>query len=127
MNVVLKNTLDWNAWTAIGTVAMAVTTVIVILQGCWQRKDDDKWTRRHVIEHGALAFECGNCRHLAQVDVLDLVAKFGPEAIVGVIRVRMVCRRCWEATSSVAGTDESRPQGSRVGYQWRRARGHSAG
>jgi hypothetical protein len=86
-----------------------------------------KWTWRHVIEHGALAFECGNCRHLAQVDVLDLVAKFGPEAIVGLIRVRMVCRRCWEATSSVAGTAESRPQGSRVGYQCRRARGDSAG
>lgn len=44
MNVVLQNMLDWNAWTAIGTVSMAVTTVIVILQGRRQRKDDE---RRH--------------------------------------------------------------------------------
>jgi hypothetical protein len=36
--------LNWNAWTAIGTVLMAVATFIVILQGRQHRKDD---ARRH--------------------------------------------------------------------------------
>jgi hypothetical protein len=35
---------DSEAWTAIGTVAMAVTTFVVVLQGGWNRRDDE---RRH--------------------------------------------------------------------------------
>ena len=57
-------------------------------------RDVDKWSLRHVLDQGALAFECRNCWHLAQVDVLDLVARFGPDALVGKVRQRMVCRRC---------------------------------
>ena len=46
-------------------------------------RDVDKWTLRLVIERGALAFECRNCWHLAQVDVLGLIERFGADAVVG--------------------------------------------
>ena len=42
-------------------------------------RDVDRWTLRQVLEHGILAFECRKCWHLAQLDVLDLVGRFGPE------------------------------------------------
>jgi len=57
-------------------------------------RDVDKWTLRTVVERGALAFECGKCWHLAQLDVLELVARFGPEMPVGSVRARTVCRMC---------------------------------
>ena len=45
-------------------------------------RDVDKWTLRAVVERGALAFECRKWWHLgAQLDVLELVARFGPEAL----------------------------------------------
>ena len=43
---------------------------------------------------GALAFECRNCWHLAQVDVLGLVERFGAEALVEDTRRRARCRMC---------------------------------
>ena len=55
-------------------------------------RDVDKWALRLVVERGALAFECRNCSHLAQVDVLELIERFGVDAIVGDIRHRARCR-----------------------------------
>jgi hypothetical protein len=57
-------------------------------------RDVDKWTLRLVVERGTLVFECRNCRHLYEVDVLEMVARFGPDALVGGVRSRMVCRQC---------------------------------
>jgi hypothetical protein len=57
-------------------------------------RDVDRWTLRLVIERGALLFECQNCWHLSEADVLDLVGRFGPDAVVAGVRQRMVCRRC---------------------------------
>ncbi len=57
-------------------------------------RDVDKWTLRLVIERGALAFECRNCWHLSQVDVLGLVERFGAEALVSDVRRRARCRLC---------------------------------
>ena len=57
-------------------------------------RDVDKWTLRLVIERGALAFECRNCWHLAQVDVLGLIERFGADAVVGDTRRRARCRLC---------------------------------
>jgi len=54
----------------------------------------NKWTLRVVVERGVLVFECRNCWHLSQMDELELVARFGPDALVGELRKRMVCRRC---------------------------------
>jgi hypothetical protein len=59
-----------------------------------RERDVDKWTLRVVIERGALAFECRNCWHLARVDVLGLVERFGAEARVGDTRRRARCRMC---------------------------------
>ena len=39
-----------------------------------------------VIERGNLAFECRNCWHLSQVDVLGLIERFGAEALVRALR-----------------------------------------
>jgi hypothetical protein len=57
-------------------------------------RDVDKWTLRLVVERGALAFECRNCSHLSQVDVLELIERFGADVIVGGIRQRARCRMC---------------------------------
>jgi len=57
-------------------------------------RDVDKWTLRLVVERGSLTFECRNCWHLSQVDVLEMVARFGADALVGSVRSRMVCRQC---------------------------------
>jgi hypothetical protein len=57
-------------------------------------RDVDKWTLRQVLERGALAFECQNCGHLAQIDVLELVARFGPDKPVATVRAKTVCRMC---------------------------------
>ena len=46
-------------------------------------RDVDKWTLRLVVQRGILAFECRNCSHLSQLDVLELIARFGADAIVG--------------------------------------------
>jgi hypothetical protein len=59
-----------------------------------KERNVDRWTLRLAIERGALLFECGNCWHLAEVDALDMVARFGADALVGAVRVRMVCRKC---------------------------------
>jgi ribosomal protein L40E len=57
-------------------------------------RDVDRWTLRQVLERGILAFECRKCGHLAQLDVLDLVGRFGPEMPVGRVRAKTVCRLC---------------------------------
>jgi hypothetical protein len=57
-------------------------------------RDVDKWTLRLVVERGALALECRNCSHLSQVDVLELIGRFGVDAIVGDIRRLARCRMC---------------------------------
>jgi hypothetical protein len=57
-------------------------------------RDVDKWALRLVVERGARAFECRNCSHVAQVDVLELIEQFGADAIVGDIRRRARCRMC---------------------------------
>jgi len=57
-------------------------------------RDVDRWTLRQVLERGTLAFECRKCAHLAQLDVLDLVGRFGPEMPVGSVRAKTVCRMC---------------------------------
>jgi hypothetical protein len=77
-------------------------------------RDVDKWTLRKVLEHGALAFECRNCWHLAHVDVLELVA----------IRFRKLRRHdqgshgvptLRQAARPVARPAQDGPQGSRLG------------
>jgi len=57
-------------------------------------RDVDRWTLRLVAERGALLFECGACWHISQVDVPDLIARFGAHATVGSVRARMICRKC---------------------------------
>ena len=47
-----------------------------------------------LVERGALAFERRKRWHLAQLDVLELVARFGPEMAVGDVRAKTVCRMC---------------------------------
>jgi hypothetical protein len=59
-----------------------------------KERDVERWTLRLVIERGALLFECGNCWHLSEVDALEMVARFGPDALVATVRARMVCRKC---------------------------------
>ena len=55
-------------------------------------RDVDKWTLRLVIERGALAFECRTCWHLSQIDVLGLVERFGAEALVSELSVKIGTR-----------------------------------
>ena len=57
-------------------------------------RDVDRWTLRQVLERGTLAFECRKCAHLAQLDVLDLIGRFGPEMPVASVRAKTVCRMC---------------------------------
>jgi hypothetical protein len=59
-----------------------------------RERDVDRWTLRQVLERGALAFECRQCGHLAHLDVLDLVGRFGPEMPVARVRAKTVCRMC---------------------------------
>jgi Zn finger protein HypA/HybF involved in hydrogenase expression len=57
-------------------------------------RDVDKWTLRLVVERGTLVFECRNCRHLSEIDVLEMIARFGTDVQVSSVRARMVCRQC---------------------------------
>jgi hypothetical protein len=57
-------------------------------------RDVDKWTLHLVVERGTLVFECRNCRHLSEIDVLEMIARFGTDAQVSSVRARMVCRQC---------------------------------
>ncbi len=57
-------------------------------------RDVDKWTLRLVVQRGSLVFECRNCWHLSEVDLLEMVAQFGADALVGTVRSRLVCRQC---------------------------------
>jgi ribosomal protein L40E len=59
-----------------------------------RERDVDRWTLRQVHERGVLAFECRKCGHLALLDVLDLVGRFGPEMPVARVRAKTVCRMC---------------------------------
>jgi hypothetical protein len=54
----------------------------------------DQWTFRQVLERGVLVFECRNCWHLSEMDLLKLVERFGAEGLVGAARARMKCRLC---------------------------------
>jgi hypothetical protein len=49
-------------------------------------RDVDKWTLRLVVERGTLVFECRNCWHLSEVDLLEMIARFGTDALVGSVR-----------------------------------------
>jgi hypothetical protein len=59
-----------------------------------RERDVDKWTLRLVIERGALVFECRQCWHVAEVDVLGLIERFGADALVADARRRARCRLC---------------------------------
>jgi hypothetical protein len=80
-----------------------------------QERDVDKWTLRLVIERGALAFECRNCWHLSQVDVLGLVERFGAEALVSDLRRRARCRLCRSRRVRSLVRTQSRPERSGLG------------
>jgi ribosomal protein L44E len=55
----------------------------------------DKLTLRDLVEQRiGLYFECANCRRLSPVDLLDLVAKFGPDSRVEPIRFKAKCSTC---------------------------------
>ncbi|WP_152981905.1 hypothetical protein [Prosthecomicrobium hirschii] len=59
------------------------------------QKTPDAFTLRDVVERRlAMVFECANCRRVTQVDVLNLVARFGPEMAVEAVRFRARCQRC---------------------------------
>ena len=59
------------------------------------RRDPADYTLRDVVERRLrLVFECANCWKIAEIDVLDLVARFGPETPLGVTRFRARCQRC---------------------------------
>jgi hypothetical protein len=45
-----------------------------------------------VIDRGALLFECRNCWHLSEVDVLKLVECFGADGQVSAVRAKVKCR-----------------------------------
>lgn len=41
-----------------------------------------------------LFFECSNCYRLTPVDLLDLIARFGPDSRLEPIRFKARCTRC---------------------------------
>jgi hypothetical protein len=59
-------------------------------------RDVDKWTLRLVVERGTLVFECQNCRHLSEVDLLEMIGRFGTDALVG------VCEHEWFVGSVIS-------------------------
>src|SRR6266576_862441 len=80
-----------------------------------KERDVDKWTLRVVVERGALAFECRKCWHLAQLDLLELVARFGPEMLVRERARKNRVSDVWRAARAVARSPESRPEGFDLG------------
>ncbi|GEM_PF-5268783 len=57
--------------------------------------DRDGYTLRKVAElRLTLAFECRNCRKIAQEDILELIEKHGLAAKLGDLRRRAKCTRC---------------------------------
>jgi hypothetical protein len=61
----------------------------------WGIAERDRVTLRQVIElRLTLVFECRNCKHVSQFDVLGLVERFGADAPLGAIRRRGKCRLC---------------------------------
>lgn len=57
--------------------------------------DRDAYTLRKVAEPRlTLVFECRNCRKVSRADLLDLVARYGPEAQLGDMRPQGRCSRC---------------------------------
>jgi hypothetical protein len=58
----------------------------------------DAMTLRSIIERGqALSFECGTCRRLVAVDVLNLIGRLGADATIG----ECVESLCADAATSV--------------------------
>jgi hypothetical protein len=61
----------------------------------WGIAERDRVTLRRVVElRLTLVFECRNCRHVSQLDVLALVERFGADAPLSTIRKRGKCRLC---------------------------------
>jgi len=58
-------------------------------------RSPETFTLRDLVEQRiGLYFECANCGRLTPVDVLDLVARFGPESRLEPISFRARCSRC---------------------------------
>jgi hypothetical protein len=58
-------------------------------------RDPSSRTLRDLVDdHLALFFECVACERLAQVDLLDVIWRLGPETKVETVRFKVVCSRC---------------------------------
>jgi bacterioferritin-associated ferredoxin len=69
------------------------------------QEDRDKLTLRHVAElRLTVAFECRNCRHIAQKDILELIEEHGLAAKLGDLRSRAKCGRCGKRAAEVLKT-----------------------
>jgi hypothetical protein len=78
-------------------------------------EDRDDYTLRKVAElRLAVAFECRNCRHLAQRDILELIDKHGLAARLGDLRRRATCEHCKKRVAEVL----LRHPGVRGGRAW---------
>lgn len=57
--------------------------------------DRDAYTLRRVAElRLTVALECPNCRRVLQLDILDLIGRFGTSETVGAVRRRARCSLC---------------------------------
>ena len=62
----------------------------------------DQYTLRRVVElRLAVAFECKNCRHLSQFDVLDLIDRHGLSTKLGDLRRRARCTYCKKRVAEI--------------------------
>jgi len=62
----------------------------------------------------AVAFECRNCRHIAQCDVLDLIGEHGLDMKLRDLRRRARCERCKKRVAEIL----LRQVGIRGGRAW---------
>lgn len=75
----------------------------------------DRYTLRDVAERRlVLMLECRNCHRLSQLDVLELIARYGTQATLKDIRFKGRCRRCKHRSADVL----MREPGSRKHEGW---------
>lgn len=78
-------------------------------------KDPEQFSIRDVIERRmGMVFECANCRKVAQVDVLQLVSRFGPDILLQATRFRARCTRCGKRRARILLKDPA----SRGDWAW---------
>lgn len=59
------------------------------------RRSPETYTLRDLVDRRiTLFFECANCLKAAQIDVLEMIARFGPESRLEPIRFKARCSRC---------------------------------